>query len=186
MNIDIKESVFRYIYPASIFWTLMLIFNKNILLNFLHVTLKGFDGATSLIIFILFISSGFIINSISTLIISEIDTIKQSPWSTTKKEFLYWRKLGEDCIINEFVRNKIDRRWNFFTINVASLLAVFAVFLFTCFRSSFESHFAILLLGLLIILFYKLSKITYIRACDFNDVYEEYKLKSCQIKKSKV
>jgi hypothetical protein len=126
MNIEFKEPFFRFIFPTCLFWTLLIIVDRDVLSFF---TLYSIGLAL-----IVFIASGFLFYIFGSLLIQVLNFICHPVWEFPENELSYWKKLGEEK--NEFVKKKIDRRWDLFVTNIYALgvtLLVFCFYLTTVF-----------------------------------------------------
>ena len=87
------------------------------------------------IFFIIFLFSGIVINAIGGFLIKLIDYIYNPRWHKPDTEIKYWRDIDGE---KEFTRNKIDRRWNFFTTNLNSFIAILLSCMFTILVFNFK------------------------------------------------
>lgn len=156
MNIEFKESVFRYIFPACLFWSpfIIVMFNEGF---YKYHPLIEFTDNIGLFL-VLLLATGIVISGVGGIVVRIIDLYKKPRWSKPDEELEYWDAIAEK---EEFTRNKIDRRWNFYVTNLNSCIAVFfsLIVLFVYFRCL--SALVIIVLFLLLIVFGFLTKLGY-------------------------
>ena len=148
---------FRFIIPPVLFCTATLLLNSDLLFwlpiyFYPNSILNGFITliGTSLIILTL----GFIISSIGYCIVNlfgwtvALEDRKESKyswkkslsretlWELAKKELGDWKSLKSDD--NKYIRGQIDKRWQMFTANLNSCIAIIfpliisSIFSFVC------------------------------------------------------
>lgn len=153
MNIDFKEPFFRFIFPACLLWSLFIFFDQSHIPPFILDIIDGkLDAKNVLILIILFITIGFVINSIGNIIVRIINnqSNKKPAWHTPESELNYWRKLALE---KDSVREKIDRRWNFYTTYVNSFFSVLFFLIYNFLINNLTITIGTISIGLLIIFF---------------------------------
>lgn len=117
MSVDLKDSLFRFVVPPCIFWTISYFFSTQ----FFDLNIKE----TSSINIIVFIASGFVIAALGTTVAWIIEKIFEPAWF--QSPFEYWRNIAKEP---EYVRGKIETVWRFYTMNLNSVVAIVFALLF--------------------------------------------------------
>jgi len=153
MNIEFKESVFRYIFPASLFWAPILIseFLKPIIFNKICIPDVG-EAVLVLLFLIILIGTGILLSTIGGILILLFNWCYKPRWHKPETEINFWEDVGRKS--TEFTQNKVDRRWNFYTTNLNSAIALFFSTLFLCYFYSISVCLIIVLLLLVIFFSY--------------------------------
>lgn len=126
MNINIQEGLFRYVFPASIFWSIII---------FYKIVCVGDKFGNQIYFIIFFVSSSFVLSSISNLLIYLLGTVERFNYLRGgQKEFEEWKKLDE-VGSGKIVVSKVERKWNYFVVNLTSSVALvlgFVIIVLNC------------------------------------------------------
>ena len=120
MNIEFKETLFRFIYPAALFWTLFFVFYKD---NF--PTLRDFlfsQDSFSITLIMIFIASGIIINAIGSVLMIFPIKLRLEVLDSPRLEVNYWEAISKAD--SNLIERKIDRRWDFVTAHLNSSVVI--------------------------------------------------------------
>lgn len=141
--------------PACLFWSAILISLKPDSFSILQNYQKNIS-----ILIIIFLGSGFIISSISALIMNFIHFLKKSLHSKPEDELEVWRKLSTN---KDFLINKIDRRWNYCVINLTSSVSIILFLIIKLYFSLYmrEECFLNIFYSCLFVIFILLTYTTY-------------------------
>ena len=93
-------------------------------------------GGEIYLVVIVAIVAGLSISSLGGVIITLMDLVFKPRWYWVDKEYSYWKKLGEFTKDNEFLRGKIQRRWEYFVTNLNAGIAHLLVFTISLFEGS--------------------------------------------------
>ena len=133
MNIELKDSLFRFIVPPCLFWASFF--------SFTNIQVTSADVITdAFVVIVIFIASGFLIAALGTISCKVIDSFFKPAWK--KKELEYWKKIA---LQGEYVQKKIERTWSFYSMNVNSLSALICSLLIIHFYFGFGAYIWLLL-----------------------------------------
>lgn len=117
MNLEFKETVFRYIFPACLFWA-PVVLDALLFRELDRVPYLPDIGLAIIVIF----ATGIAISMIGAFVTELFGRYAGPRWSRPDTEVEYWEELAKK--VTECTRNKIDRRWNFFSTYLNSFLAL--------------------------------------------------------------
>ncbi len=108
---------------------------------------------------IIFITIGFIISAIGTVIARIIDTC-QNPkpdWYTPEGEMKHWDKIG---LGSDYFQNKLENAWGFYSMNINSSVAIILA-ITQVFSRETNNCYSVLVLCVLLGVFAYLARLSY-------------------------
>lgn len=157
MKFEFKENFFRFIFPNCLFWVIFIFFDQPAFKLLIEEFFPKDDFLFTAVFFIVFLTSGFIINSAGGAALSVISYFFLPSLSKQEEELQYWRNIDKEPGLSKIVVVKIDRRWDFFTTYVNSTVVVVLYGLSYLLKINFASKYLVLLS--LFLLFFYLSYI---------------------------
>jgi hypothetical protein len=171
MNIDLKEYNFRFIFPAAIFLLMsLLLFPEKV--DLLASRYGVIVGGKIYFIIITAVVAGLSISALGGILITVFDYISKPRWYEARKEYSYWKELGNSTRDNEFLRDKIQRRWEYFVANLNAAtahLSVLTIGWFVC--SDDNTTVKLIMVSLILVHLYHAIR-SYATAREFAEMVE--------------
>lgn len=121
MNIDLKNSLLRFTVPPSLFYSLLYLRDVELL-----PLSTGEEILTqTTVLLIIFVACGFSIAAVGLFFSWLVEQATQPPW--LGRETIYWEDIGKT---REYTQRKIETVWSFYSMNMNSVLAVFAAIIY--------------------------------------------------------
>lgn len=164
MNFEFKESLFRFIFPACLFWAPILIVGYGQQFFQLQKYLVSNSLGSLSVYLIILLGSGIVISAVGGLFVKIIDLCFKPRWYKPDTEIDYWRTIDKE---KEFTITKIDRRWNFYVTNLNSVLATSSSLVIVCILYQ-VSTLPIIILAFISIIFATLAIFGYYSVFNFD------------------